>query len=464
MCDEVRSLARDQEALSRLLYDDNGSLVWKIGTITSVIDNTACKSFFSNKWFTRRWAVQEVALAPTSTCRCGSFQRPFEDIPLAASWIVYNYLTCSKIGPCRGMQNASVMRIYSGGWYDIHHMAGESLRLPPHMVLASLQDFENNDSKDCVYAVLALYQRYGSASDLLPELIRPDYTLPLETILTRAAKICLDENEDLRLLNEIQHGTSDFHENSRILSWVPRYDQAYDQRLEATLLLYEFRADNGTIWILDPSNHNETLHTVTLSVRGYQIGAVTRTTGRMDQRMFSDFEYTKGKISEMDAILARTQNDPASRDAILSSTLCASRGYDDNLFHPADATAAFTDYEIMALQQGFIPSWPDELSENATDLERRRSTYKHEVYHTCTSRCFSGESDARVGVRPQYLAVGDVLAILFGCQWRVILRPIADDNAEYRFVGTAYVYGIMFGEATRRLQAEGRQVDDFVLI
>lgn len=48
----------------------------------------------------------------------------------------------------------------------------------------------------------------------------------------------------------------------------------------------------------------------------------------------------------------------------------------------------------------------------------------------------------------------DIVTILYGCIWPVILRPCPDSD-EYEMVGLAYVHGIMDGEAVEKNKAEG---------
>jgi hypothetical protein len=50
----------------------------------------------------------------------------------------------------------------------------------------------------------------------------------------------------------------------------------------------------------------------------------------------------------------------------------------------------------------------------------------------------------------------DVVAIVYGLQFPVVLRPLGEERFE--FLGTCYVHGIMSGEAL-----EGRTGEDYVL-
>lgn len=74
----------------------------------------------------------------------------------------------------------------------------------------------------------------------------------------------------------------------------------------------------------------------------------------------------------------------------------------------------------------------------------------------------SGGSGNLVGLGPPRTQVKDVIAILFGCSVPVILRPSQSDSSLpqlYKFIGEAYIYGKMDGEAMYEAHAD----TDFVL-
>jgi len=57
-----------------------------------------------------------------------------------------------------------------------------------------------------------------------------------------------------------------------------------------------------------------------------------------------------------------------------------------------------------------------------------------------------------IGEATRRCQVGDVVCVLFGCNYPVILRPI---EGHYEFVGTAYLEGIMHGEVIQAME-EGK--------
>jgi hypothetical protein len=82
-------------------------------------------------------------------------------------------------------------------------------------------------------------------------------------------------------------------------------------------------------------------------------------------------------------------------------------------------------------------------------LERVRAVTWNRVILEGGPRANSANSDQMVGLGPPKTQAGDVIAIFYGCSVPVILHPIGDTASpqSYEFVGEAYIYGKMDGEA-----------------
>lgn len=464
LLDEVRSKANDGASRNELLYDGSGALHWAWQSISTEIDLDACSRFYSNVWFTRRWVVQEIALAPRNRCHCGPFERPLEEVLTAAAYIGTNLLTLVEVlRRGKGVANAEKLYTFSGGRYDAHLANAERRELQISTLLLDLREFDNDDPRDCVYALLALYQKYNPDLTPLPELLRPDYTLSLANVLCKATTFALSQSSSLELLNETQHRVDDVLENDPIPSWVPRFDRHHDWDRDYARLLTRFHADDGVQGQFSPRDAALGAWSTRLWVRAYLLGTVTEYTVVMTDRIFQEKQYTLERIADIDAILGKARL-AAPRNEVVGITLCAGGDYQNNLVNPIDAAAAFAGYESV-LQPSAITPRQEGLEKSALALERRRSRYEEEVNHSCPRRRFFRTSDETcVGLGPQCLQHGDVLGILIGCPWPVILRKVSGEVSNYRYIGTAYVYGIMFGEAFRRLQAEGRFAVEIALI
>jgi hypothetical protein len=113
---------------------------------------------------------------------------------------------------------------------------------------------------------------------------------------------------------------------------------------------------------------------------------------------------------------------------------------------------------------GEIPHPPDLRQENHLeqydDLEQLW-VYHQALYNALDNRRFFVTATGSIGVGPSFMQLGDVIAVMYGCKWPVMLRPV--DNGHYRVLGTCYVHDIMDGEAVQRLRAAGRIEDEFVV-
>ena len=107
---------------------------------------------------------------------------------------------------------------------------------------------------------------------------------------------------------------------------------------------------------------------------------------------------------------------------------------------------------------------PNELEDSATASEQRRAGYPNQVNPFCRRRRFFRTSGRYIGLGPQCLVPGDVLAIVTGCPSPVVVRAVPGHAGNYWSVGLACIYGIVWGEAVEKMQAEGRCVEKFALI
>jgi hypothetical protein len=72
------------------------------------------------------------------------------------------------------------------------------------------------------------------------------------------------------------------------------------------------------------------------------------------------------------------------------------------------------------------------------------SEYHFAVLRNARKKCFFSTANGYFGIAPSFVQQGDSIAVLEGFNVPVVLRK-ADEG--YRFVTSAYIHGIMFGEA-----------------
>lgn len=77
-------------------------------------------------------------------------------------------------------------------------------------------------------------------------------------------------------------------------------------------------------------------------------------------------------------------------------------------------------------------------------------------------KLFRTKQNGFLGNGPQSLEIGDLVCVLAGGTVPYLIRPVDDTKGNrFRFIGEAYVHGIMHGEA---VQAQGIEVHEIILV
>ncbi|GAB1310353.1 Ubiquitin-like protein [Madurella fahalii] len=77
------------------------------------------------------------------------------------------------------------------------------------------------------------------------------------------------------------------------------------------------------------------------------------------------------------------------------------------------------------------------------------------VMNTVQGHCFSLTACGRMGLFPNEVRMGDLIAVVAGSRVPFVIRP-RPDGKSYRLVGPCYVHGMMNGELLRRRRENGR--------
>jgi hypothetical protein len=86
------------------------------------------------------------------------------------------------------------------------------------------------------------------------------------------------------------------------------------------------------------------------------------------------------------------------------------------------------------------------------DAQNGLQAYLEAARDALVGRCFFRATDSYIGLAPIGSKVGDIVCVLFGCGYPMILRPVVDTNSTrtWLVVGVCYVHGLMNGEAIYR--------------
>jgi hypothetical protein len=172
--------------------------------VESPYSTKALHSIYSRKWFSRLWVVQEAFLSSVNNCICWRVMIPLHDLLAAASYVVRNYWIEPELGQPFSNATRLYILVYQGYSVDLPRA-----HLPPPLAncLEMSVHFDVSVPADNVFAMLGLFKddvrlNNPDASDLL----RSDYTKPVEMVITDASRAAIIASSDMSLFSLIhQH-------------------------------------------------------------------------------------------------------------------------------------------------------------------------------------------------------------------------------------------------------------------
>lgn len=112
----------------------------------------------------------------------------------------------------------------------------------------------------------------------------------------------------------------------------------------------------------------------------------------------------------------------------------------------------------LAFQESSRISFQDSVDWTEQDLSDELEEYWHNVDKYCRNRRLLKDGNGHLGLGPSTTEEGDIISILFGAPWLIVLRP---QGTWYEFIQPCYMSGIMKGEAVRTWETKGEEAEIF---
>lgn len=448
--------------------------------------------------------VQELALAPRGTFRCGQISINALKVLRAAAWLSYKLLS-----PPRGVVNAALLWRYvdpqmSSAMLLASSHSGSSTtgqlsstvieeekssvhgvnivkststlqhsrtRVGLTPLLVDFRHFSASRAHDKVYALLGLAQGFRE-NDRVSKWLEPDYEKSFVEVCQGAVRAAIYTSRSLRIIGALPR----FFAPKDGPTWVPAFqDTEWDTYPRG--LAGHFRASGDTMVDLEqlvgPPDG-------TLRLKGRICGSVARVSRWVQEHDMNEF------IEVFKFLQAHVLDTIDQQDADVSS---ASAGENYNLLKFSSRIAkilsektlglilcAGTTYnQLDATREGsemHKRHWADFLKVLDTISETPRSNmpalrkalrafsgstgsasnFLSAMRTACTERCLfitvgRGGEQRFVGLGPAAIAPGDVVVILEGGPWPFALRPVGGHEPPvHHLVGPLYVPGSMHGE------------------
>ncbi len=407
----------------------------------------ALRKLFERPYWSRIWIVQELAvrgplLRTPGVIRCGTKEVQRFQYDGVCSMIIY----IVQHGP---MYSASLQEVdepfrsmcengHTAGLTMAQTIAGCTSADPAKRSLSWLvtisMRFQATDPRDKVFALL------GLASDGAQS-FKPNYTKTFGEVLQDFVKFDVQYHKSLRSLLFPR-----FRIHTDESSWTP--DFFGEQRGEGNrfhpLCIEHINAAGSTEpdVVLDDDPR-------LLKVSGILIGRIDRIIGplrmiesRPDQTNIASLG-TLGHREVFEALrdFDTTLLTPADRDSFWR-TLCM----DGNWFAmdpELPAPKEFEHQKSVLLGERLTPQDISLGSPNGMRASDFSLPFLRSLEKSMGNRTFFTTSEGRMGLGPYHACAGDVVAVLFGCAFCIVLRPC---GRQYKLVGPAYVHGVMHGE------------------
>lgn len=367
----------------------------------------AVEKLLQATWWHRAWTVQEAILPPVATIICGTMQLPFSEVTKGRD--------ISLQHTCRGCCKHLSLRSFWDHMCDLGYLYNKP-RGPEAVIDAKIffRRRHASDARDRVYAYLGL----GSET-------QADYSLEQDDVFKLTTRSLIEEAGTLTALLR----TTENNRSLTLPSWVPDWcadfnDDDSFRDLSWIYVFTYFDAVNGTRVKTRVSSSDSVL-----DVKGVIIDHITAV-----EHILETWNCAVEMVSRWESTF-NCEVYPRGgtyREASWRTIKC-----DFNM-----------DPDLRNQKSGLRRlTAEDDAEEMATSIAQREgNTF---MLIATGMRGFSMTSGL-IGIEKQDVQVGDVAAILAGANMPLILRREGRPQEEgkfFKFIGQAYVHGIMDGEA-----------------
>ncbi|KAG9231580.1 hypothetical protein BJ875DRAFT_506607 [Amylocarpus encephaloides] len=416
---------------------------------------------FRRQYWWRIWVIQEISVAKRAIVYCGSESTPWNELDGVCDILREEEDFLQDMF----YERPSFARtLLHGGPRGLHlSRYSPQNEAPPLLeLLLSHKSKKSTDPKDKVFALVGISNARTSFGPI-------DYSRSLKDIFSHTARLIISSTRKLDIICVRQHD----HITSDLPSWIPHWARPpvnfgalpvglHHRRPEYTAAgnsLADFEFSHGGYVLKAGGFIVDTLSAVGMSFR--QRGAPKNVEPVL--HVFHDW---------WNLFVASTSNPQStSAQSVFGRTIfCGNWAHDDKIMYEEKLKNMFELSEALLGRGNMLrlENPPFQSMENSTaslveEIEDGEEEIgeKEQVSVAINASVMMNRrrlfvlKSGLVGLAPWDAATGDIVAILFGCRFPVILRRVGKRQGDktYKLVGEAYIDGIMNGEAMARFQA-----------
>ena len=423
-------------------------------------------AFAQKPYWSRCWIMQELAMNHNSTLfLCGEFKLTRRIIFNGVPWNLIRYR------PPEDSDDRSDHKFHLGTHYMVRHMLNligltsePDIELWRTSVLDLVRRADATDERDKIYSILGLLDPAISAG------VTPDYSLSVQQVYTDFIKSVI--NTSKRLDHIVFR---DISAEQGWPSWVPDWRKPYQRH---HLKGYPYHLASRDI----PARFRfikEQKDRTYLACSGFQVDTVDGIAAEptLNSHATEPGTFFDGYRSQTLEAIENTfsmGNPVMSGDRLWDIPWNWSCETDDSL-----AGIHSNPRLLKVLQSRYFERWDKFRRHNedfciggqklrtffpqsdghGVDIARALENVRYTV-QLLDNRALITTRTGYVGLAPVETCPGDVVAILLGCCWPVVLRPC--DDGHYQLIGECYIHGLMDGEIFDRQQDEHLSEQEFI--
>ncbi|KAE8443174.1 hypothetical protein EG329_002272 [Mollisiaceae sp. DMI_Dod_QoI] len=420
-------------------------------------DLEALVVLFRRQYWWRIWVIQEVSSARRATVYCGSEAISWTDLDKVCDTLKEAEAELHSIF----YKHPSFIRTLTHGGprgLQLSRFSPTVSAPPLFELLLSHKSKKSTDPKDKVFALVGISNAQRDFGNI-------DYSLPEREIFTHTARHIITSTQKLDVICVKQHDIDQFN----LPSWVPDWTRPPSTEGALVIGLHhhepEFKAAGDTQADIQFSSDSYVIRTT-----GVVLDTI-KTVGMPFKKHGSpsDVVPVLEVFHDWWNLFVATHSNSLSSQTVFARTIsCGNWDFEDGVVYASKLEAIFTLSDELLSASGMLRLDPPSRSStigssvgslieeeepfNEEDGEKTKLSTMLNASLTMNRRRLFLSKEGLVGLAPWDAVEGDVVCVLLGCRFPVVLRPV---DGHYVLVGETYVDGFMNGEAMVGLQ-EGR--------
>ena len=373
-------------------------------------------------YFSRLWVRQELLCATYALVQCGAEQIPWKDFRAAFLCIWQKEYYHSALLVHQLSDFPRVLDILFDFCRTEPGQQGYSgLRL-------IFRDTQCKDPLDRLYAVLSLLGRDQELG------VEPDYSLTAEQLYVNVAHRAILQSKNLNILETCELSSRFLN----IPSWVPDWSTRLDVR-DVPFVNWSASAWISACPVIEDS---------TISVTGVRIGSIEHVTQyyppeRENRRDGSVLDFIRQTRPSLKCSATTTSRNSSDIEAYCRTFMC--NCFADS-YVPRHTNNPDSEKSTRLIELIWSSTAEDlDVVARDTAAELNKEFYLTWSMGYLEGRCFFTTKEGFIGLAPAATQEDDIICVLLGCYFPVILRPFGP--AQWQVVGVCYADGFVSGEA-----------------